>query len=253
MDNIIHELKETGEKCPDCGKPLQIGIINLFGNEQTWKLTCPCIIAKREVEEQERKASQRRAYIDRLRRDSGLPLKWQNVSLENFEPQKGTERAYKGCCNYADNFPSLQSKGIGMYLFGTSGSGKSRLAASIANKLIEKGVPVRWWNVTSLYLAIQNTFKPNYTGPDILEGCTSAGLLILDDMGAEKPTEWTMATMYDIINSRIENVLPTIITSNLTFDELSSHADSRVISRLSDISIFPRVANTAVDYRREKH
>jgi DNA replication protein DnaC len=57
-------------------------------------------------------------------------------------------------------------------------------------------------------------------------------------MGAEKPSEWTMATMYDIINSRIENVLPTIITSNLTFEELEKKVDSRVMSRLSDKDIF---------------
>jgi DNA replication protein DnaC len=252
LDNITSETIVTDEKCPDCGRFLEIGILNLFGKKQEYKITCQCVVDKCETEKKEYEAEERRRYIANLRHESGLPLKWFNVSLESFEPRNGTERAYKACCNYAEQFSSLQSGGIGMYLFGTSGGGKSRLAASVANKIIDRGILVCWWNVTSLYLAIQRTFRNDYIGPDILEDCTRAGLLILDDMGAEKPSEWTMATMYDIINSRIENVLPTIITSNLTFEELEKKVDSRVMSRLSDKDIFPRIANTAADYRRQK-
>jgi DNA replication protein DnaC len=247
---ISTELHETGELCPICGKPLRVGILNLFGKEQEYKITCPCVVEKRKADEQADKEYKRRLYIADLRRDSGLPHKWENVTFENFEPRKGTERAYKACCNYTEQFPSLQSRGIGMYLYGTSGSGKTRLAASIANKLLDKGVSVKWWNVTSLYFTIQGTFKGDGNSQEILDGCTNAGLLILDDMGAEKPSEWTMATMYDILNTRIDDVLPTIITSNLKLEELASKADPRVISRISDKSIFPHLANEAADYRR---
>lgn len=249
-----YELKFTGKNCPKCGRPLQVGIMDFGGDKpREFKILCQCELEKREKERQELKEQKRRLYLDNLRHDSGLPLKWSNITLESFKARTGAERATQACINYAENFPSLQSRGIGMYLFGTSGAGKSMLAAYIANKLLDMGVMVKWWNVTNLYMALQKSFHGDYTGPDILGDCILAGLLILDDLGAEKPSEWTMTTMYDIINSRIENVLPTIITSNLTFEDLQKVADSRVISRLSDQSIFPRIPNTASDYRRERH
>lgn len=251
--NVTHEMRETGERCPHCGAPLREGILNFFGQKKIFNITCPCVVAKKEVEEQARKAAEYRERLAKLRERSGVPPKYATATFDNFKPRKGAERVLTACRNYAEKFPDLKSRGIGMYLYGTSGSGKSRLAASIANRLLDAGVPVKWWNITSLYLAIQGTFRPDYNGPDILEGCSRTSLLILDDMGAEKPSEWTMATMYDIVNTRIENLLPTIITSNFMLEELEAKADSRVISRLSDRDVFPRVANTATDYRKKKN
>jgi DNA replication protein DnaC len=251
--DVWHEKRDTGKKCPNCGRPLYEGILHFWGTTRVFKIICQCVVEKRMAQEKSDKAAKRRRYIADLRADSGLPRKWENVTFESFEPRKGAERAYKACINYAEEFPNLQNRGIGMYIYGTGGSGKSRLAASIANKLLDSGTRVKWWNVTSLYLAIQGTFSGQGSSQRIIDDCTNAGLLILDDMGAEKPSEWTMATMYDIINTRIDNVLPTIITSNLKLEELSSKVDPRVISRLSDKDIFPHIVNDATDYRRTRH
>jgi DNA replication protein DnaC len=251
--NVWNEKRDTGAKCPNCSRPLFEGTIHFWGTSTVYKITCQCEVDKRKEQEKLDKQAQHRRYIADLHHRSGLPRKWENIALESFEPRKGAERSYKACCNYSENFQSLQNRGIGMYLFGTSGSGKTRLAASIANKLLDKGVPVKWWNVTNLYFAIQGTFNGNGSSQEILDNCTRAGLLILDDIGAEKPSEWTMSTMYEILNTRIDDMLPTIITSNLKFEELSKVADPRVISRISDKDIFPHVANEATDYRREPH
>jgi DNA replication protein DnaC len=248
--NVWSEKRDTGEKCSNCDRPIFEGKVHFWGTTQVYKITCQCEIDKRNEQRKADEEAQRRRYIADLRHRSGLPRKWENVTFENFEPRKGTERACKACINYAEQFPSVQSRGIGMYLFGTSGSGKTRLAASIANKLLDKGISVKWWNVTSLYLEIQGTFNGNGSSQEILDDCTNAGLLILDDMGAEKPSEWTMATMYDILNTRIDDVLPTIITSNLKLEELANKADPRVISRIRDKDIFPHIADDATDYRR---
>lgn len=250
MDAKTSELIDTGKKCPECGRPLVRGIIRLFGKTTEYNITCQCVIDKRKDEDERLREFKRIQHIERLIASSGIPKKWVGATFYTLIKRPGMEKALTSCINYASEFASVQSRGIGMYLYGPTGSGKTHLAAAIANTLLKKGVSVKWWNVTSLYNAIKETFGTPDTG--IMSGCKSAGLLILDDLGTEKTTGWTAETAYDIINSRIDNLLPTIITSNLTLSDLSRLADSRLVSRLSDKDVFPHIANTASDYRREK-
>lgn len=245
------ELVDTGKKCPSCGKPLMVGIIRLGGAEIKYNILCQCELDRRKAKEKRIQASKQAKRIQCLISSSGIPKKWAGITFDGFSKRPGSEKALTTCINYAREFPSVQSRGIGMFLYGPTGSGKTHLAAAIANSILRRGAAVKWWNVTGLYNAIRESFgKPD---EGIISGCKTAGLLILDDLGAEKPTEWTAATMYDIVNSRIDNVLPTIITSNLTLADLAKTADARLISRLSEKDIFPHIANRATDYRREKH
>lgn len=254
MGENVAELIETGECCPKCGRPIQIGICRLLGVEKRVRVMCQCELDRRQ---KERDAIDHRSRVSQIYSESGLTPRQRQATFEGWMKRDGAERAYSACTNYAENFRvSLQHRGIGMYLYGTTGSGKTRLIHAIANALIEKEVRVVCWNVPSLLGAIKGAYDGHGNAEDYLHAARHANLLILDDLGSEKPSEWTRNTLYELINSRIENVMPTIVTSNwepssprlLSEDVLGA----RLMSRLNDREVFLPVLNKATDYRRER-
>lgn len=247
------EVIDTAERCPHCGKPIKIGIIRLMGVEKRIKIMCPCQLA----ESRRRDADiERRGTVEKIYMSSGLTPSQRKITFDGWMKRPGAERAYTACANYAKNFGvSLRHRGIGMYFYGTTGSGKTRLACAVANALIQQQVPVVMWNVPSLLEALKAAYDGQGTAAEILRDAHHATLLILDDLGSEKPTEWTRNTLYELLNSRIENVLPTIVTSNFAPGDrrLAAMLGPRIVSRLNQRDIFPPISNTATDYRRERH
>lgn len=94
----------------------------------------------------------------------------------------------------------------------------------------------QWITVPDLLLEIRGSFNsadPQNSEKGIVNEFSDwKKVLVLDDLGAEKSTEWSMATLFTIINRRYENIAPTIITSNLSLDELSRHIGDRITSRI---------------------
>lgn len=123
----------------------------------------------------------------------------------------------------------------GAYIWGPVGTGKSVLAASLAKKYIMDGHLVKWVSFPSFILELQSAYRKE-SGPtpyDLAEDLAKFyGVLILDDIGAEKPTEFVRQTIYYILNEREQNEEITIITSNLSVAELNEVFDSRVGSRI---------------------
>lgn len=247
------EVIDTDERCPHCGKPVKIGIIRIAGTEKRVRIMCDCLLAESRLKDAE---IEHRGAVSGIYIASGLTPSQQRITFDGWMKRSGAERAYTACANYAENFRvSLRHHGIGMYLYGTTGSGKTRLACAIANALIRQEVRVVYWNVPSLLEALKAAYDGQGTATEILRDAHNATLLVLDDLGSEKPTEWTRNILYELINSRMENVLPTIVTSNYAPDDrrLADMLGPRIMSRLNERDIFPPISNTAADYRRERH
>ncbi len=169
---------------------------------------------------------------------AGIPKRYQNCKFSNYIPQTAYQfRALKECEKFFYLFPFVNK---GLLLYGPPGTGKTHLAAAILRNVIKyKGQKGVFCDFRNLLLSIKSTYDTNESEIEIIENVVKAPLLILDDVGAERNTEWAKEKLNLIINYRYINNLPTIITTNLSFEgsleQFSSKFDSRTESRIYEM------------------
>lgn len=176
---------------------------------------------KAEAEEQERR-KQKMARIERLLGKSGIMKRFQQRTFENFiQDTPGRKYCYKITKAYADQFAYHASKGEGLYIEGTNGTGKTHLAAAIALQLINEGLPVICKTSSDMLADIKRGFDSGeVTEYEVLKAYKEVDLLIIDDLGKEQCTDWSVSTLYSILNFRYEDMRPTIVTTNYNTDGL---------------------------------
>ncbi len=138
------------------------------------------------------------------------------------------------CMNYANNF-SEQSDSL--FLLGQTGVGKTHISLSIAKAVSAKGYTVAYGSLLNFLRIIEKEHfgRSSNADADTLQVLINTDLLILDDLGSEFQTPFYESTLYNIVNSRINMGLPTIISSNLTGKELQKNYNDRIISRLFSV------------------
>lgn len=187
----------------------------------------------------------KRRCIEKLLGQSGLGKRFAQRRFETFQVTAETKPAYDACMAFCDNF-SEDSKGI--RLVGNYGCGKTHLTAAIIHRLAERGIGGVFVVVPELLRAIRRGFNQANEDSDRLVKLTEeAPLLVLDDLGAEKPSDWVREQLYVIINRRYENMLPTIITTNCSMQELVDRIGQRTVSRIIEMTTPYKI--TASDYR----
>ena len=170
----------------------------------------------------------------RLKEQSDLGERFNNRTFANFHADEDSQSAFDVCREYA-NRDLFKGRKNGLILLGSNGVGKTHLAAAVAHVLIDKGVPVLFHTYSEHLQEIRNEF--DHTGAQkYLSLMKSNPMLVLDDLGKEKRSEWSSSILFDVINSRYERQLPVIITSNFTAAELADHVGSAVWSRLYETS-----------------
>jgi DNA replication protein DnaC len=187
--------------------------------------------------------------------NSGLASK-QNCKLDNYETSNKNDTALQSCHNYLNNYEHLSKDGVGLYLHGVSGTGKTHLACGVGNALLEKGQEVKFISTTSLH----NTYKSLMNNDSfeayvfIEELSEFSGLLILDDIGTEVSTERVNETMYTIVNTRYDLNLPTIYTSNFPVDKLVNRYKNedgiKIVDRITGRNVDIPVLGTS--YRKQE-
>ena len=170
---------------------------------------------------------------------AGIPERYQSCTLESFKVHNRDPgiaslllRARTVSQAYVDEFYDAKDdrfSSTGLIFVGPPGIGKTHLAAAVLRELIVRHrVRGRFVDFTSLLHQIQATFD-NTSGEsksEILEGVKEAELLVLDELGVQKPTEWVMQTLYDVINARYSRRRPTIFTTNYLL-ELPARAEPK--------------------------
>lgn len=152
--------------------------------------------------------------------------------LENaVSPRLKAEKIKKSCYKYAVNFSKLSPN---LLFMGSTGLGKTHLSLAIANIVINKGFSVLYGNAQNILNDLQNE---NFGRTDNLRyyerAVFNCDLLIIDDLGTEFKNSYSVACLYNIINSRLSSKLPTIISTNFSFDELEEKYDQRITSRIT--------------------
>lgn len=190
------------------------------------KVTTQCDCDKRR-ELEEKKAAENKAAMERVNRLKDASLmgeRFQRAKFENFQITQYNERNLKLCRRYAERFDEMVAKKQSLLFWGNVGTGKSFAAACIANYLLDRGVPVMMTSFVKLLSLIQNGDEKE---ADIISRLNSAKLVIFDDLGAERNTDYALEKIYNIIDSRYQRELPIIFTTNLTITEMKNETDNR--------------------------
>lgn len=222
--------------------------VNVLGVERTPYCLCRCEVEKKENEENERKRIAFLNTVARARREGFPESDMQNWTFANADGSN--DKLMAAAQRYVDNFDEFRKSGKGLLLFGTVGTGKTYAAACIANALIDKGFPVLMTN----FARIANTVGGMWEGKQAYyDSLNKYPLLILDDLAAERKTEYMSEIVFNVIDSRYRANLPLIVTTNLTSEELKHPSDisyQRTFSRLLEMCLPVKVEGK--DKRLEK-
>lgn len=198
----------------------------------------PCECKQREMDERR---------TDELSRLSNLDM-FTHQTFEEFDDSiDGTSEAFEAAVAFAQD-PGHRW----LFLYGPCGTGKTHLAVSIARFVREQhGMSVYFAVVPDLLDHLRATFDPasGAAYDDRFTTIKNAQLLVLDDLGTENATPWAREKLYQIVNHRYMEQLPTVITSNVDLRKV----DDRIMSRILDHRLSRYVEMDAEDYRRPGH
>lgn len=191
-----------------------------------------CRCEKERQEEIERRMSyeDERRRIDNLKRLSLIDAKAKNVCFITYHVNSENEKAFGIAKRYVENFDEMYKQSQGMLFWGDVGTGKSYTAAAIANELMERMHPVI---MTSFVKLLQDMQGLGNDDSSYISHLNRAKLLIVDDLGAERGTDFALEKVYDIIDSRYRSGKPAIFTTNLTVKHMKECCDVRY-SRIYD-------------------
>ncbi|MFP3678492.1 ATP-binding protein [Pseudomonas sp. SIMBA_041] len=197
---------------------------------------CPiCASNKRDMQELARKRSQFRIVQQSSAR---IPKRFAEKTFTDFVVSNpGQQIALDACSDYVKNFSKHRREGRCMLLLGKVGTGKTHLAIASASHLINDCmVKAIYRTVGTLISEIRATFndRSGESEAHILREVIGADLLVLDEVGATKQSEFELATLFSIINGRYEQCRPTIIVSNLSPAELNDAIGARCVDRIRE-------------------
>ncbi|MEO8354276.1 MAG: ATP-binding protein [Chloroflexota bacterium] len=226
--------------CPHCGGGGYLRVDVPVGHPDFGKLEI-CVCRRANITDTVRERLFALSHLDELK----------DLTFESFKPRgrKGLgemqstslEMAYNRAHHYAQNLNGW------LLLQGGYGSGKTHLAAAIANFAVGMGVPTLFLTVPDLLDALRFAYgAEDTTFEERFDQIRNAKLLVLDDFGTQNATGWAQEKLFQIINYRYINKLSTVITTNLSLDEI----EPRIRSRLSDPDLVGSVRMAAPDYRR---
>lgn len=225
--------------CGKCHTQKECVLTRSDGTARTVRCACECSVERNAKEAEEKRKRDRMQYLDSMRR-TGFPdaeMREWTFDKSDHSDQRNESIARK----YVANFNAMREQGTGLLLCGQVGTGKSFLAAAIANKLISQGTPCLMTNFSRIISRISEKFGGDQK---YLDDLNRFDLLIIDDLGAERDSEFTWEKVMNVIDARYRAGLPIIITTNLGPRDFADSTDirrQRVFSRLKEMCLLLEV------------
>lgn len=210
---------QTEERICVCGTPIRPYVIDEA--HTFWASKCEACIRK---EDEEIAAMKKAENVIPL----GYQARYANSDFDNLQDPKPPEHVLEAVRFYAMEIASeVEPSGRGLYLWGPNGTGKTHLAVAVA-RTCKHAI---FCNTLHLFDALKESYT---TGEScrIFEASRWARLLILDDLGSERPTGWVQERLYALLNTRWDEMLPTVFTSNYSPRELENIIGTRSASRV---------------------
>jgi len=209
--------------------------MSILKQEMVVNVLCSCEQKRRVEEEAERK---RREEIDRVRRMKGICIHDKALLEYTFEKDDGSLPQLISAKRYVDTWQERKENNDGLLLWGDVGTGKTFYAACIANALIDQGVSVLMTNFAKILNKLSGMYSDDKN--TFVEGLMRYSLLIIDDLGIERNTEYALEQVYNIIDERYKARMPLIVTTNLSLKTLKNPEDTahkRIYDRVLSMCI----------------
>lgn len=215
--------------CPHCHTPKQAKI-SFPGKEMVVDVLCQCQKQRRDQQIAARKRREMMDFVTGMRANS---LQNSNLKEYTFANDLGYTPELTLAKRYVTQWDSMKAQNMGLLLWGGVGTGKSFFAGCIANALLAQGVPVLMTNFAKILGAVTGMY--GMERQRFLSSLDTYSLLILDDLGAERNSEYALEQLFQVVDSRYQSRKPMIVTTNLTLEELKHPSDlahERVYDRL---------------------
>lgn len=221
--------------CGKCHTQKECILPKKDGTTRTVRCACECSVERSAKEAEEKRKRDRLQYLDSMRR-TGFPdaeMREWTFAKSDHTDQRNENIARR----YVANFDTMRKQGTGLLLCGQVGTGKSFLAAAIANELISQGIPCLMTNFSRIISRVSEKFGGDQK---YLDDLNRFDLLVIDDLGVERDTEFTWEKVMNVIDARYRAGLPLIVTTNLGPKDFADRGDirrQRVFSRLKEMCI----------------
>ena len=170
--------------------------------------------------------------------NSVIPRRYRGVSFDRPPVTEIDSVVVNAVRDWIDSMEKNLDEGNGLWLMGDTGTGKTTLAMLVSKETLKHGHSVAIYSLPKLLARIRSTFdaqagEESYS--EFFERLCDVDLLHIDDLGAEKQTEWVLEQLYALINERYEREKPIVVTTNLDQLELEKQIGERTVSRLVEI------------------
>jgi len=227
--------------CGRCHTPKQYRI-DFFGKTSVVGIMCRCEKERFEAEEHARKIREEKERIQRMK---ATCIHDKALVDSTFENDDGSLPQIASARRYVRSWPERKANNDGLLLWGDVGTGKTFYAACIANALIEQGVPVLMTNFAKILNSLSGMYAEDKN--EFVASLMRYSLLVIDDFGIERNTEYALEQVYNVIDERYKSGLPLIVTTNLSLNTLKNPPDTahqRIYDRVLAMCVPVRFTGT---------
>lgn len=207
-----------------------------YGKPGEWDYL-PCTPeCEQKKDQREWELTRRESRVESLKERSGLSKRMKGYTLGSFKPyaSRSAAQALERVEAYLRDWEENREAGRGLFFCGGVGTGKTHLAVAAMSELMEtKRVPSLFVTVPELLDNLRGTYNaPGRNLDDWMDAVKNAELLLLDDLGSEKASQWVQERLFVVVNHRYREALPTLFTSNIGPKDISAQLGERTTSRV---------------------
>ena len=229
--------KPAKKVCPDHGEyqpeTYEVKYGSVIRIRETWCPICDDLHKKEQQEEKQKEDAER---LEKRLEYAGITKRFKNCSFENFKITQSNKFNLDTISRYLNKFDSIKENGTSLIFCGKPGTGKTHLACALVSELTKNDNYVLYTTIYKMIGSIKATYNKfeDETEGNLIKKYTTHDLLIVDEIGVQLGSETEKVLFYQIINGRYENMLPTILISNLNEAGVKDSIGDRCFDRLRE-------------------